>query len=182
MTSSGDAFYVALFADAKKKDAALGKLRLTTYKVGGKVVKLVANTFGAPDKSVIWTIPAGLLRNANDVSAAIPELFHERKSAWTGTFEVKQTLIGNADKGVYSVRFSSPPPWLGKQIMIKGVIKLITAEPAGKCRLCGANSHTSWDCDGVPGSATLGDETVLGMVTAGASASAPDEEMGEEES
>lgn len=45
------------------------------------------------------------------------------------------------------VRFDKPAPWLGKQLQMANGFRLITCEPANRCRFCGQKEHGPWDCE-----------------------------------
>lgn len=123
--------------------------------------------FGAKGRkqSYAWSVPAGVFDDAEDVFDGLFHLFREQKKVVVSVHELLEDRIPN---GSYLAIFSEPPPFLGKEIVIKEVKHLITVESPNKCRICKARDHPMWLCPN-QGRTAIGVERVVGELGQNAS-------------
>ena len=83
------------------------------------------------------------------IAGAIRAQFGDDKDAeaFCSKVTVKRVLQYDIPNGQFMVRFNKPAPWLGKQLQMANGFRLITCEPANRCRFCGQKEHGPWDCE-----------------------------------
>ncbi|MCJ1461663.1 hypothetical protein MMC07_000260 [Pseudocyphellaria aurata] len=127
---SATAFYAVHYESTKRRDAAIAKLKTTLLKIRDLVAPVVCVAFGKTERSSIWTTSCGIRTSTDVIYRAIQKKFEG--VGYQSVFEVRRRTYNQYDTDVVSVRFGSPPPWLGKNILVGETTNLVTSEPPGK--------------------------------------------------
>ena len=148
---SGDSYFAVVFDTPEKRDRSLEALRAKKFRLDSKAVSLQIMPFGVPDEAAntIWTIRGGYGDTTEKISGAIRTQFGSEKEAeaFFGKVTVKKVLQNEVPNGQFMARIDKPAPWIGKQLKMGNDFRLITCEPATRCRFCSQKEHCSWDCE-----------------------------------
>lgn len=151
IVASGDSYYAVVLDTTEHRDKALAKMLKSSYKgKDGEPIKTIYHKFGDPagDIRTIWTIAVGPLGgNLKKVRDAVIAHVSKLSPGYSTTFVLRKKLECETFSGTVAIRFEDPPPDFKKQMVINGMVSLVTQEPPNTCRFCGCSGHDIFGCE-----------------------------------
>jgi len=141
---SGNSLHLATFDTTANRNAAIPRLEKDTFTLQGISYPIKFGEFGKNTGVPIWRVPLGPTGTPEQLRAGIVALFRQ-KDRTTPNFAIRPCLVNGVLNCTYSIRFESAPRWLGKQVTVGQLTRLITQE-GGRCACCSGREHNSWDC------------------------------------
>lgn len=145
---SGKSYFVATFGSSKRRDRALGKLRVTPFVSEGQTIPLKVEIFGAAQQSGNpgWIIEIPTVESTNCWAPFLLEEFRRQKIPFPGVRAAPVTFRGTRT-GAWFLRFDNRPAKFIKSFVACGG-KYLVNEETKRCKGCYQKAgHSHWDCD-----------------------------------
>lgn len=157
MVPSGSSYIVAVMSSAEDVPAARRALENGRLNDDDPESSFNVDLYGRDPVATVWqvvvpsTTKPKFVRAIKNAIAALPE-----PRPAMPPLAVRRLEIDGVTCGRFFLRFEGKMRWLGKQLQV-GEVKRLVKQEGRRCLFCSKEGHSCWDCTGLPAGTVLKD-------------------------